>query len=94
MRSVCLVGSSEDGHGFGYGPLRSLAVLLPRPADPSPFALPYLSAHRLGGALVNIVHNIRRGSSSPPSGRHGVARNQYQNRINCYAWVWGGPRAI
>jgi hypothetical protein len=44
---------------------------------------------RLGGALISIIHNNRRGSSSPPS-----ARNLYKNRINCYAWVWGGPREI
>ncbi len=53
MGFVCLVGSSEDGHGFGYVPLRSLAVLLLRPAEPSLFALPYSLAHRLDGALVH-----------------------------------------
>ncbi len=61
----------KTGYGFGYGSLWSLAILLLRPAEPSPFALPYCRLIGLVGALVNIVHNIRRGSSSPPSGRRG-----------------------
>jgi hypothetical protein len=82
------------GYGFGYGPLRSLAVLLLRPAEPSSLALPYLSAHRLGGAFVSTVYNIREGRLRHQVVAVVVARNQYKNRINCYAWVWGGPRAI
>ncbi len=31
----------------------------------------HLSGHQLRTGVVFIVHNIRRGSSSPPSGRHG-----------------------
>ncbi len=68
------------GYGFGYGPLRTPAVLLLRPAVPSPFALPYLSAHQLDVALINIV------TSGEGRLRHqavvmGVAKNQYENRI-------------
>jgi hypothetical protein len=59
-------------NGFGYGSLRSLAGLILLPAEPSPFA----SSSSVGAlasyvALVIIVYNIRRGSSSPPSGCHG-----------------------
>jgi hypothetical protein len=48
------------GYGFGYGPPRSPAVLLLRPVVPSPFALPYLSAHWLDGTLVNTSQHQER----------------------------------
>jgi hypothetical protein len=59
-------------YGSGYGSLRSMAVLALRLTEPTPL----VSSSSVGmsawvGALANIVHNIRRGSSSPPSGRHG-----------------------
>ncbi len=64
------------GYGFGYGPLRSLAVLLLRPAEPSPFALPYLSAHQLDGALVNIVTTSGEGRLRHQVVAMGVAKNR------------------
>ncbi len=95
MRPVCLVGSSEDGLR-----LRLRPSSVPSRAPPSPggaFAL------RLIFACRHRLPMGRSSSSSTTAGegrlRHqvvavGVAKNQYKNRINCYAWVWGGPRAI
>jgi hypothetical protein len=49
-------------YGFGYGSLRSPAMLVLRLAEPSPFALTSsVGTPASDGALVNIVHNIRRG---------------------------------
>jgi hypothetical protein len=72
VRSVCLVGSSEDGLR-----LRLRLSSVPgraRPSSGGAFALRPAVICRVvgfGRALVIIVHNIKRGSSSPPSGRHG-----------------------
>jgi hypothetical protein len=74
MCSVCLVGSSEDE-------LRLPSV--PGCACPligGAYALrPVVLGQDLAsdGALVIVVHNIRRGSSSPPSGRHWHSKHQY-----------------
>ncbi len=46
------------------------------------------------GALANIVHNIRRGSSSPPSGRPGRSLITETDLPLCCAWVWGGLERI
>jgi hypothetical protein len=55
----------KTGYGFGNGSLRSLAVLVLRPAEPSPLAsLPSFGTELRMGALIIFVHN-RRGSSSP-----------------------------
>jgi hypothetical protein len=59
-------------YGSCYGSLQSLAVLALRLTEP----MPLVWSSSVGkpawvGALANIVHNIRRGSSLPPSGRHG-----------------------
>jgi hypothetical protein len=78
MCSVCLVGSSEDE-------LR-LRLWLPsvpgraRPLTGGAYALRLVVLSRdlaSDGVLVIIVHNIRRGSSPPPSGRHGRSKHQY-----------------
>ncbi len=42
------------------------------------------------GAPANIIHNIRRGSSSPPSGRPGRSFTTETDLPLCCAWVWGG----
>ncbi len=57
-------------YGFGYGGPWSLAVLILRPAEPSPLAVPSsVGASASDGALVIIVYNIRRGGRL----RHQVA---------------------
>ncbi len=94
MCSVCLVGSSEDGLR-----LRLRLSLVPGRTPPSPgeaFALrpALLSAIGLVGALVTSSTTSGEGRLCHQVVAMGVARNQYKNRINCYAWVWGGPRAI
>jgi hypothetical protein len=62
----------RTSYGFGYGSLWSPAILVHRPAEPSPFASSSLVGTSASDwVLVTIVHNIRKGSSSPPSGRHG-----------------------
>jgi hypothetical protein len=72
VRSVCVVGSSEDRLR-----LRLRLSSVPGRARPSPggaFALRPAVICRVigfGRALVIIVHNIKRGLSSPSSGRHG-----------------------
>jgi hypothetical protein len=43
----------KTGYGFGYGSLWSLPVLLLRPAEPSPFALPFF---RLIGLMGRLQH--------------------------------------
>jgi hypothetical protein len=49
-------------YGFGYGSPWSLAVLILRPAEPLPLALSSsVDTSASDGALVIIVHNIRRG---------------------------------
>jgi hypothetical protein len=49
-------------YGFGYGSPWSLAVLILRPAEPSPFDVSSsVGTLASDGALVIIVHNIRRG---------------------------------
>jgi hypothetical protein len=49
-------------YGFGYGSPGSPAVLTPRPAETSPFALSSsVGTSASDRALVIIVHNIRRG---------------------------------
>jgi hypothetical protein len=78
-------------YGSGYGSLRSLAILALRLTEPTPL----VSSSSVGtsawvGALANIVHNIRRGSSSPPSGHHGRSLTTEQDLPQCCAWVWGG----
>jgi hypothetical protein len=55
--------------------------------------------HRSGrrlemGALVNIVHNIRRGSSSPPSGRHGCSSTTEPDLPHLLRLGMGGPTAL
>jgi hypothetical protein len=78
MCSVCQVGSSK-------GELR-LRLLLPsvpsraRPLTGGAYALRLVVLGRdlaSDRVLVIIVKNIRRGSSSPPSGRHGRSKHQY-----------------
>jgi hypothetical protein len=59
-------------YSFGYSSPWSLAGLVLHPAEPSPFTLSSpvgMSASDV--AIVIIIHNNRRGSSLPPSGRHG-----------------------
>ena len=46
------------------------------------------------GAPANIVHNIKRGSSSPPSGRPGRSFTTETDLPLCCAWVWGGLERI
>ena len=84
------------GYGFGYGSPWSLAVLVPCPAEPSPFVLKSsVGTSASDRALVNIVYNIEKGaSSSSSSGRHGSSQQHYQIRIICCAWVLGGPGAL
>ncbi len=79
-------------YGSGYGSLRSLAVLALRLTEPTPLA----SSSSVGtsawvGALANIVHNIRRGSSSLPSGRLG---RSLTTEPDLSQWVWGGLERI
>jgi hypothetical protein len=79
-------------YGFDYGSLRSLAGLVLCPAEPLPFAssLPVgTSASNM--ALSIIVHNIRRGSSSPPSGRQGCSLILETALPLCCTWVGEGP---
>ncbi len=68
----------RTSYGFGYGSPLSPAMLVLRPAEPSPFALSSsVGTSASDGALVTIVHNIRRGGTSlPPSGRRGGSQNQ------------------
>jgi hypothetical protein len=79
-------------YGCGYGSLRSLAVLALHLTKPTPLA----SSSSVGtsawvGALTNIVHNIRRGSSSLPSGRLG---RSLTTEPDLSQWVGGGLEHI
>jgi hypothetical protein len=81
-------------YGSGYGSLRSLAVLALRSSWPTPL----VSSSSVGtlawvGALANIVHNIRRGSSSPPSGRHDRSLTTETDLPQLLRLGMGGPRA-
>ncbi len=78
MCSVYLVGSSEDG--------LQLRLRLPSvpgralPLTGGAYALRLAVLGRdagLGWSARIIVHNIRKGLSSPPSGRHGRSIHQY-----------------
>jgi hypothetical protein len=60
-----------DPQRMRYGSLRSLAVLVLRLTEPTPLVSSSVGTSAWVRALANIVHNIRRGSSLPPSGRHG-----------------------
>jgi hypothetical protein len=82
-------------HSFGYGSLRSLAVLAPRSAWPMPL-VPSSSVGTSAwmGALANIVHDIRRGlPSSPPSGRPGRSLTTLTDLPQLLRLGMGGPRA-
>ncbi len=81
-------------YGSGYGSLRSLAILVLRLTEPTPL----VSSSSVGTsawvrALANIVHNIRRGSSSPPSGRHGCSLTTEPDLPQLLRLGMGGPRA-
>ncbi len=81
-------------YGFGYGSLRSLTVLALRLTEPTPL----VSSSSVGtsawvGALANIVHNIRRGSTSPPSGRPGRSLTKEPDLPQLLRLGMGGPRA-
>jgi hypothetical protein len=90
VRSVCLVGSSEDRLRLrlrpssvpGRAPPSSGGAFTLRPA--------VLSAHRLGGALFSFIHNNRRGSSSPPSGRRGRSQKSVKepSQLLCLGMGW------
>jgi hypothetical protein len=71
VRYVCLVGSSEDGYGFGNGSLRSLAELVLRPVEPSPLAsLPSVGTAASDGGARHL-HLKQEGVVFAISGRHG-----------------------
>ncbi len=96
MCSVCLVGSSEDELR-----LRLRLSLVPghaRPLSGGAFALRLevtVGTSASDGALVNIVHNIRRGGRL----HHqvvamGVANISTRPVSLAARWVWGGPGAL
>ncbi len=78
MCSVCLVGYSEDEIW-----LRLRLPSVPgraRPLTSDAYALrPVVLGQDLAsdGALIIVIHNIRRESSPPPSGRHWHSKHQY-----------------
>jgi hypothetical protein len=81
-------------YGSGHGSLQSLAVLALRSTEPTPL----VSSSSVGtsawvGALANIVHNIRRGSSLPPSGRPGRSLTTETDLPQLLRLGMGGPRA-
>jgi hypothetical protein len=71
VHGVCLVGSSEDSYGFGNGSLRSLAVLVLRPAEPSPLvSLPSVGTAASDGGARHLRPQ-QEGVVFAISGRHG-----------------------
>ncbi len=81
-------------YGSGYGSLRSLAVLALRLMEPTPLVLSSsVVTSAWVGTLANIVLNIRRGSSSPSSGRPGRSLTTKPYLPQLLRLGMGGPRA-
>jgi hypothetical protein len=81
-------------YGSGYSSLRSLTVLALRLTEHTPLVWSSSAGKPAWvGALANIVHNIRRGSSSPPSGCHGRSLTTEPDLPHLLLLGMGRPRA-
>jgi hypothetical protein len=81
-------------YGSRYSSLRSLAILALHLTEPTPL----VSSSSVGtsawvGTLANIVHNIRRGLSSPSSGHPGRSLTTKPDLPQLLRLGMGGPRA-